>query len=483
MSDKIAIKLVFSAESVRIKLLAILEDGKMTKNKWFGTDGVRGVANVFPMTADFAMRLGMAAGVQVCVAKRRVAIAKDTRISGDMLEAGLIAGFTSQGVDVVRLGVIPTPAVTTLVSGLDVDMAVMITASHNPYQDNGIKLIAADGAKFSDEITAELEKLVEKNEFTFDCGKIGRVSDDFTQAEKYKKIALAAAAPKALSGMKMVIDCANGCFSDILPEVFASLGAEVIAMGCNPDGVNINRDCGSQHTEAMCAKVVEAGAALGVAVDGDGDRIIICDEKGQRLDGDQIIAYLGQYFHASGRLKNNTVVATIVSNPALDRFLAGLGVRCVRSNVGERYVIEEMIKNGANIGGEESGHMVVADYSKTGDAMMAALVVAMGIRESGRKASEIFPLFAAMPRKRIDSKFAAKDQMQEAFENAEFKNAIKQGELKLGERGKVLIRKSGTEPKVQVWVWSDDETLAEEIAGEISAVLQKCPGFEGYKRV
>ena len=455
----------------------------MTKNKWFGTDGVRGVANVFPMTADFAMRLGMAAGVKVCLEKRRVAIAKDTRISGDMLEAGLIAGFTSLGVDVVRLGVVPTPAVTTLVSDLNVDMAVMITASHNPYQDNGIKLIAAEGAKFSDEITAELENLVEKNEFSFDSNKIGRVSDDFTQAEKYKKIALAAAAPNALSGMKIVADCANGCFSEILPEILSKLGADVVALGCNPDGLNINRDCGSQHTEAMCAKVVEVGAALGVAVDGDGDRIIICDEKGRRLDGDQIIAYLGHYFHANGRLKNNTVVATIVSNPALDRFLEERGVRCVRSNVGERYVIEEMIKNGSNIGGEESGHMVVADYSKTGDAMMAALVVAKGIRESGRKASEIFPLFAAMPRKRIDSKFATKEQMQEAFENEGFKKAIALGEDKLGKKGKVLIRKSGTEPKVQVWVWSDDVILAEEIAEEISAVLQNCSGFEGFKQV
>ncbi len=455
----------------------------MGKNKWFGTDGVRGVANVFPMTADFAMRLGMAAGARVCTGRRKAAIAKDTRISGDMLEAALIAGLTSQGVDVVKLGVLPTPAVTTLTPSLNVDMAVMITASHNPYQDNGIKLIAADGSKFSDEVTAELEALVEKNQFDFAAERIGRVSEDYSLAEKYKQIALAAAEPQALAGMKIVLDCANGCFAGIMPEVFAKLGAEVIALGCQPDGLNINRDCGSQHTEAMCAKVVESGALLGIAADGDGDRIIICDEKGQRLDGDQIIAYLGQYFQNKGRLTGNTVVATIVSNPALDRFLSSLGVRCLRSAVGERYVIEEMRKAGSNIGGEESGHMVVADYSQTGDAMMAGLTVALGLKESGRKMSEIFPLFVPMPRKRVDSKFASKEDMQAAFENAEFQAAIEAGERKMEGQGRVLIRKSGTEPKIQVWVWSDNAGLAEETNREISAVLQKMPGFEAYKNV
>ena len=455
----------------------------MAENKWFGTDGVRGVANVFPMTADFAMRLGMAAGQLVCRQKHQVAIAKYTPISGDMLEAALSAGFAAQGVNVVRLGVIPTPALTTLTPSLDVDMAVMITASHNPYQDNGIKLIAADGSKFSDNITAELEALVEKNEFTFDSGKIGTAQINNSQLEKYKKIALSVATPEALTGLKIVIDCANGCFSGIMPQVFAELGANVIALSCNPDGYNINRDCGSQHTEAMCAKVVENKADLGVAVDGDGDRIIICDEKGKRLDGDQIIAYLGKYFKENGKLKNNTVVATIVSNPALDRFLSGLGINCVRSGVGERYVIDEMLKVGCNIGGEESGHMVVADYSKTGDAMMAALVVAMGIKSDGHKMSEIFPLFAPMPRKRTDSKFASKEQMLKAFETEVFKQAIADGEQEVFGKGRVLVRKSGTEPKIQVWVWSDEEDLAAALSQKISAPLRQCAGFDGAKNV
>ena len=247
----------------------------MGKNKWFGTDGVRGVANEFPMTIDFASRLGMAAGNLVCLKTKKVAIAKDTRISGDMLEAALIAGFTSQGVDVIKLGVLPTPALTTLVSSLGVDMAVMITASHNPYHDNGIKLIAADGRKVSDEITSKLEQMVQENSVAFDKDKIGAVFEDNSCTEKYKQIALSAAAPNALQGMKIVLDCANGCFSNILPEVFEKLGANVIALACNPNGCNINLDCGSQHTENMCAQVVENQADLGVAVECDGDRIII----------------------------------------------------------------------------------------------------------------------------------------------------------------------------------------------------------------
>lgn len=318
-------------------------------NKLFGTDGVRGVANVYPMTADFAMKLAMAAGKLVCTANRRAAIARDTRISGDMLEAAMIAGFTSQGVDVVRLGVLPTPAATLLTPSLGVDMTVMITASHNPYYDNGIKLIAASGDKFGDDVTARLEAAVVDGEFSFDKEKLGCVSEDKTAAERYKEIALGMGGKELpLQGLKVVLDCANGCFSEIMPEVFAKLGADVTALSCMPDGTNINRDCGSQHIDAMTAKVRDCGAMLGIAADGDGDRIIICDEKGNRVDGDQIIAFLGKYYKEHNRLKADTVVATIVSNPALDRFLEGIGVKCVRSAVGERYVIEEM-KNAAAI--------------------------------------------------------------------------------------------------------------------------------------
>ena len=453
-------------------------------NKLFGTDGVRGVANVYPMTADFAMKLAMVAGKLVCTANRRAAIARDTRISGDMLEAAMIAGFTSQGVDVVRLGVLPTPAATLLTPSLGVDMTVMITASHNPYYDNGIKLIAASGDKFGDDVTARLEAAVVDGEFSFDKEKLGRVSEDKTAAERYKEIALGMGGKELpLQGLKVVLDCANGCFSEIMPEVFAKLGADVTALSCMPDGTNINRDCGSQHIDAMTAKVHDCGAMLGIAADGDGDRIIICDEKGNRVDGDQIIAFLGKYYKEHNRLKADTVVATIVSNPALDRFLEGIGVKCVRSAVGERYVIEEMKKCGSNIGGEESGHMVVADYAKTGDTMMAALVIAMGLLQSGKKMSEIFPLFTPMTRKRIDSKFCGKDEMLAAFELAAFQAEIKQGEADIAGKGRILVRKSGTEPKIQVWVWGDDVPLATAVSNRIASVLEKADGFESRKEV
>lgn len=455
----------------------------MAKNKWFGTDGVRGVANVFPMTIDFAMKLGMVSGMLLCQDQKKVAIAKDTRVSADMLEAALVAGFTSQGVDVVLLGVMPTPALTTLVEALKVDMAVMITASHNPYQDNGIKLINAIGDKFSDDITAKIEEAMEKDNFAFDPQKIGKVYSENLIAD-YEKIAQSVVqGGDGLTGMKVVLDCANGCFSGVLPKVFRACGAEVIALSEEPNGVNINLDCGSQHTQNMCAKVLETGADMGIAVDGDGDRIIICDEKGQRLDGDQIIAFLGLYFKQKNKLKANTVVATIVSNPAMDRFFAEKGISCVRSAVGERYVIEEMKKIGANIGGEESGHMVVADYAKTGDAMMTGLIVAQGVWEAKQKMSQIFPLFKPMIRKRIDTKFVSKDEMISAFDSADFKQAIADGEQMISGYGKVLIRKSGTEPKIQVWVWSDDEDKALQTAQKISSMLEKMNGFELFKNV
>lgn len=453
-------------------------------NKLFGTDGVRGVANVYPMTADFAMKLAMAAGQTICSTFQKVAIAKDTRISGDMLESAMIAGFTALGVDVIRLGVIPTPAVTLLTPELRVDMAVMITASHNPYHDNGIKLISASGDKFSDEVTTMLEALVTKGEFSYNPEKLGKVSEDKEAAQRYQQKALEISEKaKPLQGLKVVLDCANGCFAKIMPEVFRQLGAEVIALSCAPNGLNINKECGSQHIAAMQAKVLETGAMLGIAADGDGDRIIICDEKGQRLDGDQIIAFLGKCFKENGRLRGDTVVATIVSNPGLERFLKTIGVKCLFSAVGERYVIEEMKKCGSNIGGEESGHMVVADYAKTGDTMMAALVVAMGLLQSGKKMSEIFPLFTPMLKRRIDSRFTSKEAMAEAYEQPRFKAAVAAGEAEIAGKGRVLVRKSGTEPKIQVWVWGDDKALVEQVNHKIAGVLTEFPGFESQKEV
>ncbi|MBE6448121.1 MAG: phosphoglucosamine mutase [Alphaproteobacteria bacterium] len=456
----------------------------MAKNKWFGTDGVRGVANTFPMTADFAMRLGSAAAQLICTKQHKVAIAKDTRISGDMLEAALVAGFTSQGIDVICLGIIPTPALTFLTPSLNVDMSVMITASHNPFKDNGIKLISADGSKLSDTTTAQIEQLIEQNQFSTSADKIGKVYTDTSSINLYKSNALKiSSSPSPLQGLKVVLDCANGCFSSILPDIFASMGAEISVLSNTPNGTNINLNCGSQHTENMCAKVISSQSDIGIAVDGDGDRIIVCDEHGNRIDGDQIIAFLGQYYHQNNLLKGNTVVATIVSNPALDRFLANLGISCIRSAVGERYVIEEMQKYGSNIGGEESGHMVVSDYSKTGDAMIAALTICLGLKNSGQKMSNIFPLFTPMLKKRVDSRFSDNQSMQIAFEAPEFKSAIAAAEESISGHGKILIRKSGTEPKIQVWVWSDDADLANTINQSITSTLTSQAGFEQTKDV
>lgn len=453
-------------------------------NRLFGTDGIRGVANVYPMTAEFALKLGLAAGELICTKKRKVVIGRDTRASGEMLEAALCAGFVSQGVEVIKLGVLPTPALTTVIANLDADMGVMITASHNPAKDNGIKLITAEGDKFSNEVTGKLEDLIAEGKFKLDSEKFGMIINNTEATQQYVSKAISVAeGEKPLAGLRVVIDCANGVFSEIMPKVFMQLGAGVIAIANQPDGYNINQDCGSQHIEKMVETVKNTRAQLGIAVDGDGDRIIICDENGQRLDGDQIIAFLGKCFKESAKLTANTVVATIVSNPALDRYLKAIDVDCVRSSVGERYVIDEMKKIGSNVGGEESGHMVLSDYAKTGDSMIAGLVICLGLLKSGKKMSDIFPLFTPMIKKRVDSKFASKEAMLEAFEDAMFQNAIKSGEKMIEDKGRVLVRKSGTEPKVQVWVWCDDEKMVNEINHHISSSLEKLEGFDSSKVV
>ncbi|MBE6452296.1 MAG: phosphoglucosamine mutase [Alphaproteobacteria bacterium] len=455
----------------------------MSENKWFGTDGVRGVVGEFPMVADFATSLGKAMAKLICTKYKKVAIARDTRESGKMLEKALSDGLISGGVDVLLLGIMPTPAVTSLVSELNVDMAVMITASHNPNQYNGIKLIANTGDKLADNITARLERFIEKETVEEKNVNIGKIFEDNQVLEKYlKKVKTAVVKEKALVGMKIVVDCANGCFSNILPKVFESLGAEVIVLACSPNGENINSDSGTEHTENMCEKVVDVNADMGIAVDGDGDRIIICDNLGKRIDGDQIIAFLATYYKQHKYLLSDTVVATIVSNPALDIYLANNGIKCVRSIVGERYVIDEMKNVKANIGGEESGHIVISDYAKTGDALIAGLIFAQGVWEQKQKISNLFPLFKPIIRKRIDIKFINKNKMMKAFENDELKQKIGKWKNIIKNDSMVLVRKSGTEPKIQVWVWNDDEDLALNAVQDISAVLEKTEGFESCRK-
>ena len=438
-------------------------------NKLFGTDGVRGVANTYPMNAEFAFRLAQVLSRLVCTQKRRVAIGKDTRLSGDMLEAALAAGFASEGVDVVCLGVVPTPLLTAETHKLNVDMSLMITASHNPYQDNGIKLINHEGDKFSDSESAEIEKLLLSDTvFKSEPERIGRIFSDTSPVADYIQNALSTAPDAdALKGLRVVLDCANGAFYEIMPQVFKNLGAGIITLANTPNGRNINQDCGSQHTEKMAQVVRDSHAQLGIAVDGDGDRIIITDENGTRLDGDQIIAFLATYYHQEGLLKGNAAVATIWSNLGLEKYLKTLGLEFYRTPVGERYVIEKMKETGVNVGGEESGHMVLSDYAKTGDALLTALVICYGLMKSGKKMSEIFPLFEKCPCQIHNIRFETPEQVNQTFNQPSVQKAISEAVAQVEGRGSVIVRKSGTEPVLKIRVEAEDATLVETTAQKL----------------
>jgi phosphoglucosamine mutase len=444
-------------------------------NKLFGTDGIRGIANTYPMTAETAFRLGRVLGLTMCHATRRAAVAKDTRISGDMLEAALIAGLTSSGTDVVRLGVVPTPLLTFATDGLNVGAAVMITASHNPYRDNGLKVINAHGDKLSDDESAQIEHLLLSEALPEnEDDRIGSVKTDLSPIQKYLQNALRLTAfPDALQGLRVVLDCANGSFSEILPKVFKSLSAGVITLSAEPDGYNINQDCGSQHTEKLQQTVVDSHAHLGIAVDGDGDRIIICDEKGTRIDGDQIIAFLATYLKNQNKLKNNAAVATIWSNLGLEKYLKSIGVKLHRTPVGERYVIEKMKETGSNLGGEESGHMVLSDYAKTGDAMLVGLVIALGLTESKRKMSDIFPIFEKCPCIISQVRFSSADKAAEAMVSKALAEARAKAEEQIKPLGSVIVRKSGTEPVVKIRVEGEDEQLVQRISQTLTAKIEK----------
>ncbi len=419
-------------------------------NKLFGTDGVRGVANVYPMTADFAMKLALACAETVCKNKKRVAIGKDTRISGDMLEAALSAGFTAKGIDVIRLGVLPTPAVTTVTPMLDVDMSVMITASHNPYKDNGIKLIAADGEKFADTVTAELEAKIEANNFSYDEDALGKIKDDHKAIDEYVKIAKSTMkAGTNLKGLKIVLDCANGVFSQIMPEVYKELSAEIVTLACSPNGLNINKDCGSMHPQSMMEKVKEVKADLGIAVDGDGDRIIVCNNNGEKVASEQIIAFLAQNMQLNGR----AVVSTVLSNTGLERFVKeGLKLPYYSTPVGERHVVAKMKEINGAVGGEESGHVVAYDYCKSGDALIVSLLICQYLLKANKKMSEIFPIFAMDPFEFVSLRFGSREQVKEVVKLPEILKLIEEQKSLLGDEGRVVIHPSGTEPLVRVWV-------------------------------
>lgn len=443
--------------------------------KLFGTDGIRGVANTFPMTVEFAFRLAQVLSQEVCQNLKRVAIGKDTRVSSYMLEAALTAGFTSMGVDVIKMRVVPTPLLTSQIADLNVDMGIMITASHNPYFDNGIKLIDNFGNKFSDELTSTIEeRLMSSEKFVPSKDAIGKVYKDKSSVPNYIENVLAIApSDDCLSGLRLVIDCANGAFSKIMPQVFKNLGAGIITLSAEPDGYNINKECGSQHTEHLSEVVVQSHAHLGIAVDGDGDRIIVVDNEGQRIDGDQIIAFLAFYLYKHAKLKQNAVVATIWSNLGLEKYLHSLGINFYRSAVGERYVIEKMRETGACLGGEESGHMVLLDHARTGDALIAALIVCLGLVEDKRRASEIFPLFEKCPCKITNIRFNNMDEASAVFGLQEVQDVIRQASQKIEKQGSVIVRKSGTEPVLKIRVEGEDEALVFALSSDIVETIQK----------
>ncbi len=441
--------------------------------KLFGTDGVRGQANSYPMTADMALKLGAAAGRYFrrdMERGHRVVIGKDTRLSGYMLENALTAGFTSTGMDVMLLGPVPTPAVGLLTPSMRADVGVMISASHNPASDNGIKFFGPDGFKLSDVVEAEIEALVFGDIQPAQAGNIGRARriDDgrFRYVERVK-----GTFPQGLSleGLKVVIDCANGAAYRAAPEVLWELGAEVVAIGVSPDGFNINENVGSTKPQAAIAKIKETGADVALCLDGDADRIVIIDEAGQVADGDQIMALLAARWADENRLKGGALVSTVMSNLGLERFLGGRGIGLHRTAVGDRYVVEAMRAGGYNLGGEQSGHIVMSDHATTGDGLMAGLQFLAEMVRQNKPASALARSFDPVPQMLENLRFSPDKAPLEA---ESVKAAIAEAEARLGQAGRILIRKSGTEPLIRVMAEAEDEGLMAAVVGDIAAAIR-----------
>ncbi len=438
--------------------------------KYFGTDGIRGTVNKFPMTAEIALKVGMAIGAKFIDGnhRHRVVIGKDTRLSGYVVEPALTAGLAAVGMDVFLVGPVPTPAVSMLTRSIRADIGIMISASHNPYHDNGIKIFTRDGQKLSDEIEKEIESLIEGDVSSYlakpeNLGRVQRLDDASNRYIEFVKNSF----PKdqSLTNLKIVVDCANGAAYKIAPKILWELGAEVIEIGTEPNGFNINEKCGSTHPEALRTKVLEEKADIGIALDGDADRLLVVDEKGNSVDGDKLIALIAEKLHAAGNLKNDTVVITQMSNLALENYLSYIGVSTIRSQVGDRYVLEEMRKNRCNFGGEQSGHIVISDYSTTGDGLIAALQVLATLCKTKKPASEALNLFELFPQILKNTKFDA--SKQNPLEDENVKSFIKEKEVELGENGRILVRKSGTENLIRVMVEGKDQKQIERIADEI----------------
>ena len=442
----------------------------------FGTDGVRGRANSAPMTAEIAMRIGMAAG-QVFNRgghRHRVVIGKDTRLSGYMIEQALTAGFLSVGVDVLLLGPLPTPAVGFLTRSMRADVGVMVSASHNPYEDNGIKLFGPDGFKLSDAVEMQIEDLVEESAsirlaVPAAIGRAKRLDD--AEGRYIEAVKASAARGLDLSGLRIVVDCANGAAYKAAPTVLWELGAEVIPLAVSPDGFNINGNCGSTHPALLQEHVVTHNANIGIALDGDADRVVLVDELGQLIDGDQLMATIASQWATDGRLAGGGLVATVMSNLGLERYLGAQKLALVRTKVGDRNVLERMRADGFNLGGEQSGHIIMTDHATTGDGLMAALQALAALRKADRPASETFRAFQPVPQllKNVRIRGDAKATLAETS----VKQAIAAAEARLGAGGRVLVRKSGTEPLIRVMAEGDDLELVRSVVEQIIEALPR----------
>ncbi|PYD75983.1 phosphoglucosamine mutase [Novacetimonas pomaceti] len=441
----------------------------MTKTRrLFGTDGIRGTANQDPMTVEIAQKLGQAAGLRFINGTHRhsVLLGKDTRLSGYMIECALVSGFLSAGMDVTLVGPMPTPAIAMLTRSLRADLGVMISASHNPYGDNGIKLFGPDGFKLSDEVEAEIEETM-RSDLSGRLAapdQIGRASRLNDAAGRYIESAKASF-PRGLrlDGLRIVIDCANGAAYRVAPTALWELGAEVIRIGCDPDGININEGCGSTRPDALCNAVTRHRADIGIALDGDADRVLISDEKGRLIDGDQILALIARSWMKQGRLAGRHIVATVMSNMGLERFLSKQGLELIRTAVGDRYVVEKMRELGANLGGEQSGHMLLSDFATTGDGLVAALQVLAVLVEEKRPASEVCRMFTPYPQLLRNVRFAGRSPLHDPA----IDKARRAAEGLLGDRGRLVLRESGTEPLIRVMVEAEDEQLVRQVVDDM----------------
>lgn len=451
----------------------------MTKTRLFGTDGIRGTANVHPMTAETALKLGQAAGLRFVrgTHRHRVVIGKDTRLSGYMIEPALVAGFISAGMDVTLVGPLPTPAIAMLTRSLRADLGVMVSASHNAFEDNGIKLFGPDGFKLSDETEIAIEALMAEERVGPLAGSdgLGRASRLEDAGGRYIEAAKATF-PRGLrlDGLKIVVDCANGAAYRVAPTVLWELGASIVAVGVEPDGFNINRGCGSTVPNFLRAKVLEHEADLGIALDGDADRLILVDERGDIVDGDQILALIASSWHKAGRLAGDGVVATVMSNLGLQRLVEGQGLRLERTKVGDRYVVERMRAAKINVGGEQSGHLILSDYATTGDGLIAALQVLAVLVQSGRSASEACKMFEPFPQLLRNVRFAGGSPLKDP----RVLEAVADAEAQLGASGRVLLRLSGTEPLVRVMAEGEDESAVRQIVADLCDMIQATTAVE-----